>query len=383
VWHPSGSKNILVQEVEVMNASFLFEHVSDPIVILDRDFRVIRANPGFYRFFGVTEGQIRGQKSCDLFKELNFSRCNEACMRVIRKEVEGGKWVEVPDEHCPHFDHVYPIFDEQGRLQEAMFILKTADAREKAEEWSPAAAGKVKLDGMLATIYHDLASPLQVIRACMDVMEMELEENPEGKKELMRDMLEASKRNERRLYEMVQTIRMIPGLEEDDIYRSQPIRPDTAAETVCGDFRLVLRDDVALDVEIPPDLPNVMMDPELLNRVLFNLLDNAARYTRTGGRIAVSAHHEPGNTHVTFRVFDDGDAIPAELQSRIFERNQTFDLSKRGPNFRKDHGWGLYFCRLVIERFGGSIWVESKDGWGTRFSFTIPVESSSHHACTE
>lgn len=357
-----------------MEALFLFEHVSDPIVLVDRDFRVIRANPSFCRFFGVTEQQAAGKRSCDLFHELNLSRCNEACMRVIQKEVGSGKLVEVPDEHCPHFDHVYPIFDEQGRLKEAMLILKNDVYQAKEND---------SRDVMLATIYHDLASPLQVIRACTDVMAMELDESPESEKETMRDMLEASKRNERRLYEMVRTIRMIPRLEEEDVYRPQPVRPDKALAALCCDFRLVLRNDVRLECGVSAELPEVMVEPELLDRVCFNLLDNAARYTHEGGRIVVSAQHEPGDTHVTFSVFDDGDTISPELQSRLFEKNVVIDPKKRMTNIRRDHGWGLYFCRLTVERFGGSIWVESKEGWGTRFSFTLPVAPASKRVASK
>ncbi len=366
-----------------MEALFLFEHVSDPIVLVDREFRVIRVNPSFCNLFDVTEQQAAGKRSCDLFHELNLSRCNDACMRVIQKDVGSGKLVEVPDEHCPHFDHAYPIFDENGRLKEAMLILKNVVYQAGLSGQATPAKESDSKDVMLATIYHDLASPLQVIRACTDVMAMELGESPESEKETMRDMLEASKRNERRLYEMVRTIRMIPRLEEEDVYRPRPVRPDKALAAVCRDFRLVLRSDVKLECNASAELPDVMVEPELLNRVFFNLLDNAARYTHEGGRIVVSVQHEPGDTHVMFSVFDDGDTISPELQSRLFEKNVVIDHKKRMTKIRRDHGWGLYFCRLTVERFGGSIWVESKEGWGTRFSFTLPAAPSQKRVTTK
>ncbi|RJP75357.1 MAG: PAS domain-containing sensor histidine kinase [Candidatus Abyssobacteria bacterium SURF_17] len=354
----------------MVEAQFLFEHVSDPIILVDREFRVIRVNPSFCKLFAVDEKHVVGKKSCDVFKELDFSQCNEACMRVVQKEVEGGKWVEVPDEHCPHFDYAYPIFDENGRLREAMLILKSARLKRRTRRAADELESK---DEMLATIYHDLASPLQVIRACTDVMAMELEENPAAKKDLMQDMLEASKRNERRLYEMVRTIRMIPRLEEEDAFSPESVQPAELIESICSDFRLVLRGDVKLEWNVAAELPDVMIEPSLLSRVFFNLLDNAARYTRQGGCIAVAAKCKPGDTHVTFTVFDDGDAVRPEFLPHMFQKNLVIDRKSGLMKTRRDHGWGLYFCRLTVERFGGSIKVESREGWGTRFVFTLPV----------
>jgi len=359
-----------------MLSEFLFENVSDPIVVVDRDFRVVRLNPGFCRLFGLKEKDAIGKKSCDLFKELNYGQCNESCMKIISKETEDGKYVEAPDEHCPHFDHAYPIFDESGSLKESFFILKSGDRQEHSQGTAPGNKKGQDIGALLATIYHDLASPLQVIRACSDLISMELEDNDDDSKDVMRDMLEASKRNERRLFEMVRTIRLIPSLEENQIYTLEPVGLRDALESLCSDYRLLLPHDVSLELDVPPAIPDVMVVPDLLDRVFFNLLDNAARYTHDGGHIRITAECDDAAEEVIIKVFDDGDAIPEEVQSHIFEKNMVVDPEGRPIKSRRDHGWGLYFCKLVVERFGGSIGVESRKGWGTRFSLALPLASS-------
>ncbi len=356
-----------------MDSEFLFENVSDPIIIVDRDFKVVRVNPAFCRFFGIREDKALGKRSCDLFKELNFSRCNEACMRIIKKEMEGGRLVEVPDEHCPHFQHTYPIFDEQGALKEAVMILKTDGHGGKTDAGKDTAGDS---DFTRASIYHDLVSPLQVIRASCDMMSMELDELSGDTKDIMREMLDASKRNERRLYEMVRTIRSVPALEDQQVYKTRPVRLERMIRNICSDYQLLLRSGVTLECEVPSHIPSVMADPNLLDRVFFNLLDNASRYTHRDGHIRVTAEHEPDSEQVLIKVFDDGDAISPELQSRIFEKNLVVDPKRKTLASRRDHGWGLYFCKLTVERFGGTIGVESKEGWGTEFSFTLPISSS-------
>ena len=231
-----------------------------------------------------------------------------------------------------------------------------------------------------STLCHDLASPLQVIRACTDVMELELQKGTDPKTAHMQELLGAAKRNERRLEEMVRTIRAIPKLEEEDIHVSEPIRPDEAVNSVCTDYQLLLRDDETLEWYVPRNLPDIMMDSSLFNRILFNLLDNARRYIHSGGRIVVSAQQDPDSAHVTFTVFDDGDAIAPEFQYRIFDKNMVLDIVKGDCKMRRDHGGGLYFCRLTVERCGGSIRVESREGWGTEFSFSVPIAAASRPA---
>jgi len=357
----------------MMETMFLLENVSDPIIIVDNNFHVISANPSFYEYFDTDRRSVSGKKSCDLFKELDFSQCNDACSRVVERAVEGKK-VAAPNDHCPQFDCAYPVIDRQGKLQEIILILKnvTRERREAATERAAGSGEEIK-KSTFSTICHDLASPLQVIRACADVMELELEGSDKAKSKSMREMLDATRRNERRLAEMVRTIRLIPLLEEEEIYNPEPVRPAAAADCTCSDFRLLLRKDETLEWYLPKDLPEIMIDPGLLNRIFFNLFDNARRYVHPGGRIVVSAQYDLDREQVVFTVFDDGDAISPDILPLLFDKNITVDIAKGEASSRRDHGWGLYFCRLAVERFGGSISVESRKGWGTQFSFTVPV----------
>ena len=369
---PSADRQGVMKEVSVMETMFLLENVSDPIIIVDNNFHVISANPSFYECFGTDRRSVSGKKSCDLFKELDFSQCNDACGRVVERAVEGKK-VAAPNDHCPQFDCAYPIIDRQGKLQEIILILKNVTRERRAAAAGGAGSGEEIKKSTFSTICHDLASPLQVIRACADVMALELEGSDEAKSKSMREMLDATRRNERRLAEMVRTIRLIPLLEEEEIYHPERVRPVTAADCTCSDFRLLLRSDETLEWYLPKDIPEIMIDPGLLNRIFFNLLDNARRYVHPGDRIVVSAQYDRDREQVVFTVFDDGDAISPDILPRLFDKNVTVDLAKGEASSRRDHGWGLYFCRLAVERFGGSISVESREGWGTQFSFTVPV----------
>jgi PAS domain S-box-containing protein len=119
------------------------------------------------------------------------------------------------------------------------------------------------------------------------------------------------------------------------------------------------------------------IDPDLIARVLQNLLDNAIRSTPPGGSVALcaepwperdSAARESDGRHPRYYclvVADDGPGIPPEMLDRLFERFAT--------NRRQGTGLGLAFCKLAVEAHGGEIWVESPAGRGAVFRFTVPV----------
>ncbi len=109
-------------------------------------------------------------------------------------------------------------------------------------------------------------------------------------------------------------------------------------------------------------------DPVKVGQVLENLLGNALKYSTEGGQIKLGASASGGET-VLFRVEDNGPGIPEEDRRRIFEPFQRGNVGADGP---PGHGLGLTICKQFVAAHGGSIWVESEVGKGSRFCFTIP-----------
>jgi NtrC-family two-component system sensor histidine kinase KinB len=133
------------------------------------------------------------------------------------------------------------------------------------------------------------------------------------------------------------------------------IRPQTEAKHI------------DLASKIPQDLPKVVADPNKIVWVLVNLLANAVRHTNEGGHIEVKAERAGGQVHLS--VTDDGEGVPYDLQSRIFDK---FVQVKRDSNIGGS-GLGLAICKEVVRAHRGTIWVDSVPGQGSTFTFTIPV----------
>jgi two-component system, OmpR family, phosphate regulon sensor histidine kinase PhoR len=140
-----------------------------------------------------------------------------------------------------------------------------------------------------------------------------------------------------------------------------------AARAAAAQKKLVIS-----EPDLPPNLPRVRGDGNLLRDVLRNLLDNAIQYTPAGGRVDVTAAVDDGFAVVT--VSDTGIGIPQSDQPRIFERFYRVDAARSREV--GGTGLGLAIAKHVVEAHGGKIWVESEVGNGSAFHFSVPVQPS-------
>lgn len=128
-------------------------------------------------------------------------------------------------------------------------------------------------------------------------------------------------------------------------------------------------DQKQLLLQLPPELPPVLGDEELLRRVLDNLISNALKYTPKGGQIQLGVDIQA--SEVTCWVADNGEGISPENAKHIFDKFVQV-LGEDGKPLRRGAGLGLTFCRLVVEAHNGRIWAESKLSEGSTFYFTLP-----------
>jgi two-component system sensor histidine kinase KdpD len=122
-----------------------------------------------------------------------------------------------------------------------------------------------------------------------------------------------------------------------------------------------------IELSLPEDVPLVRCDGVLVERVLVNLLENAAKYAPAGTPIRVAAVKADGVIDVT--VEDRGPGLPPGRESAIFDKFTRGEPESIVPGV----GLGLAICRAIIEAHGGTIWAENRDGGGARFIFTLPA----------
>ena len=217
---------------------------------------------------------------------------------------------------------------------------------------------------LVGNVSHELKTPISALRAHLENMIDGVEPaDPEN----LQVMLAQSER----LGRLVDQLLELSRLESGDLHlRREPIRLSPLVSQVVSEIAVTRRGhDVALEQEVPADLPAVFADPERVHQVLFNLLDNAVRFTPAGGRVTISASRHNGSVDVA--VHDTGPGIPAEHLPRLFERFYRVDTARS----RDDGGTGigLAIARSVVEAHGGRIWAASEPGHGSTFTFELPA----------
>lgn len=217
---------------------------------------------------------------------------------------------------------------------------------------------------LVANVSHELKTPISALRAHLENLLDGIEEpNPET----LQVMLSQSERLGRLVEEVLDLSRLESG--DMPLHRTA-IRLEPLVVEVLSEIDVVRADrHVEVDSELPPDLPPALADRNRVHQVLFNLLDNAVRFTPEGGRVGVSASSHNGAVEV--RVSDTGVGIPAEHLPRLFERFYRVDSARSREG--GGTGIGLAIARSVIEAHGGRIWAESTPGRGSVFAFELPV----------
>jgi two-component system sensor histidine kinase KdpD len=218
---------------------------------------------------------------------------------------------------------------------------------------------------LLNSVSHDLRTPLvTIIGAAGSLAETDLP--PPARKDLAENIREEGERLDRYVQNLLDMTRLGHGA------LTPRLAPLDLAELVGSArqrMRGLLRTHV-LKVDFPPALPLAIADGVLLEQVLVNVLDNAAKYAPTGSEILVSG--KASGAEVELSIADRGPGIPAADRSRVFD---MFYRVAGGDRQRAGTGLGLAICKGLVEAMGGSIRAESgwPDGGGTRIVLSLPI----------
>jgi signal transduction histidine kinase len=218
---------------------------------------------------------------------------------------------------------------------------------------------------LVANVSHELRTPISALRALLENL-LDGVERPDP--ETLQVMLAQTERLGRLVDQLLELSRLESG--DVPMVRERFALPPLVARVLSEIDVMRGRRDVELAQDLPKDLPPVYADAERVHQVLFNLLDNAVRFTPPGGRVTVHASTKNGSVDVA--VADTGPGIASEHLPRVFERFYRVD-----PGRSRDEGGtgiGLAIARSVVEAHGGRIWAESQPGKGSVFTFELPVD---------
>jgi signal transduction histidine kinase/HPt (histidine-containing phosphotransfer) domain-containing protein len=225
-------------------------------------------------------------------------------------------------------------------------------------------------DSLTHMLVHDLRNPLTAILGFVQVLRRSIPDPSERQRGALTYLAGAATA----MIEMVSGILDVSRLEADEL----PLElgdHDLAALTEAAVRLAAASPETPLELDLDPEV-RVRCDGQLLRRVLLNLVSNAVKYAPKGTVVTLGGGFD--GEWARLRVQDRGPGIPAELHGRIFDKfAQAEEGSQRIPY---SSGLGLTFCRLVVDKHGGRIGVDSQPGQGTTFWLTLPLSPGARPA---
>lgn len=356
----------VVEARESSNA--IVETIREPIVILDSELRVVRANAAFLDTFQTTREKTVG---CSIY-ELGDGQWEIPELRQLLEEVLPAKTAITDFE----VRHVFPVIGAKTMLvsarrlrseKDGLILLAIDDATERQAVIDDLDAASHRKDEFLAMLAHELRNPLAAIRNAL-----ELWRRPDADvaaRARAQSILDWQLQKETRLVDdLLDLSRISRGIVS---LQREPLDLKQVVSRAVDEMRHELdARHHQVEVLLPPETIAVEGDAVRLEQVIVNLLANSAKFTQRGGHIAVTLERD-GNTAV-LSVRDDGIGIPAEQLSTIFDLFFQADRSlDRNPG---GLGLGLTLVRRLVELHGGRVEVRSAGrDQGSEFVVRLPI----------
>ncbi len=259
-----------------------------------------------------------------------------------------------------------PIFEEDGELASVIVTIQDMTPLEDLERM------RAEFLGMVG---HELRTPLAAITgSVVTLLDGSLELDPSEMREFFRIIEEQAGYMRALISDLLDVARIESGTLD------VALEPVEVADLVDRARNIILnsQSENNIQIDLPRDLPRVLVDRRRIVQVLSNLISNAAQHSPERSTIRVRAARE--NFHIVFWVTNEGKGVPTERLPYLFRKYSRFD-AEGGGRENRGPGIGLAICKGIVVAHGGRIWAESDgEDLGTRFIFTLPLAAESELA---
>ena len=333
----------------------IFSAMHDALLVVDSNRQVILTNQTFRKLFNAPEISL----ATPLLEIVRVP----ALDRLLSDAFGGNGPVrcELALDDSQIELHVVATKNEAGQITGALVLFHDITELKKMDQ--------VRRD-FVANVSHELRTPLSILRGYIET----LLDSPKTPREELSRILRVMDRHSKRLESLVEDLLTLARLESGNL--------DLQLGTVdlSNFFREMIRDwekkltskRLNMIVDVPPELSPIRVDGTRLQEALYNLLDNAVKYSRDDGQIRLSARQRDGEIELT--VSDDGIGIGKEDLPRIFERFYRADKA-RSPDKVRGTGLGLAIVKHIAQLHGGRVEADSELGKGTTIRVLIPMRN--------
>jgi PAS domain S-box-containing protein len=344
----------------VADSEAYLEALPDAVVVVDADGRITYANAAAERLARAGRDELTGRPLDDAVP-LRDSAGNPwwTCTERLRR-LPGVRRVPVRELHLVAGGEPVPVdltasFVRDGgrRVVQAVCVLRDASARNR---------GDSQRGELISTLAHELRSPLTSVKGFTSTLLHRWERfSDDQKRQMLATVNMDADRVTRLIRELLDVSRIDAGRLE---LRRKEFDLAAMAEGIVGRFDLQ-HDGHSFQITFPDDFPRVYADPDKIEQVLTNLVENAVKYS-DGGPVTVTG--QVTDTEVEVAVRDQGVGVPTEQLPLIF----TKFYRRAGSGAPSGTGLGLFIARGLVEAHNGRIWADSTPGQGTTVRFRLP-----------
>ena len=334
----------------------------DMMFVTDFDGRIMECNALATKALGYSGREILGQNIESLFSSGVSDEWQEATVSIEQES----RWQGDLQAICKD-GRTFPVQITISRhVDDTNMICFVRDITKEKE------IDRMKSE-FVSIVGHELRTPLTSIKNAVNIL---LSEKAGVINENQKKFLSMADRNIVRLSAIINDLLDISKIESGRIrIELRPLELGGCLDAAIVSLRSMAQEKaISINKEIPSDLPLAYGDLGKIEQIFINLIENAIKFTPTGGHIYVSAiAHELNGDFIRVSVADTGICINPDELEKIFDR--FYQVGKSLTRETKGTGLGLSIVKGLVEAHGGKIWAESKEGKGTEFIFTLPVYS--------
>lgn len=342
-----------------------FDAAVDMIVILDPEYRIVRANQAAARRFGMAPGALIGRPCYEVFDGCDAPPpdCPHVRCLQTREPVTAERGLAHSGEFC--LRTASPLFDDRGRLMGVVQISKDITTQKKLQQQVIRSERLAAMGRLVAGVAHEMNNPLTAVLGHAQLLRLE------AKDEATRQHAEIISNEAERAARIVRSLLSFarPGKPEKRPVSLNPLIEETLALRA---DELSIRN-IAVTRDLAADIPPVAGDRHQLQQVLLNLLVNAEQAIGRGrgyGEVRIASSADPPRAWARVTIEDNGPGIPPAFLDKIFDPFFTTREIGQGT------GLGLSICHAVVSEHGGKIRAENRPEGGARLEVELPVAES-------
>ncbi|MBI2850908.1 MAG: HAMP domain-containing protein [Chloroflexi bacterium] len=330
-------------------------NMADGVIMADAEGKILLANQAIERLFNFRENDVIARPLIEAVRDHEADEILKQCLKTRQTQ-------------AVHFESVIT-----RRFLRAIAIPIQEDGSVGAlllfQDLTELRSLQTMRRELIGNISHELRTPIAGIKAMAET----LKEGAIDDKRATMDFLSRIEGEADRLTQMVSELAELSRIETGRAeLRLAPLSLNLLAEEVVAQLNpLATREQVTIATDLANDLPTVRADKDRIRQTLVNLMHNAIKFNRPGGRVTVSTKAD-GESIIT-SVSDTGIGIPKEDLPHVFERFYKTDKARS----KAGSGLGLAIAKHTVQAHEGNIWAESEEGKGSTFSFSLPLKARS------